>query len=125
MLLDGFASISEINFRTSGKFVLFRFSQGDEVRYMMRAHKTLSHTQIAGQLHSAVERSGWDEAHCRIIGGGFITKRDDKYVILLDGESEALGPVSRMGLAHLIAILEESFPGFRILYSTLVVSDED
>lgn len=125
MLLESFVPISEITFQKTGKFTLFLFHLGEEERFLVRAHPTLSHIKITDQLLSAVEVRGEEGIQCRILGGGFITKRNDKKVILLDGESEMLGPVNRMGLARLIEILEGSFPDFRILYETLVVSDEE
>ncbi len=124
MLLAEFASVPEISFSSVGKFVLFRFSVGDESRFILRADKGLSHTKISALLLSAVERKVIDGIRCQILGGGFIKKDDKRKIIILNGESEKLGPLSKSSLPHLLYLLEEAFPGYRIAYDNLVLEDE-
>ncbi len=107
MLLEGVPDVSG----NSGRFVFFKVSDTDgNERYFVRSDDELGHQKIRQLFEESIIKIDRDGLlTCETLGGAFIWIKRKAQVIILDGESEALGPVRRV--QTLLDLLSRNFSG--------------
>jgi hypothetical protein len=101
------------------RFVFFKVSNDltGEFRYFISLGNS-GHLKIKAFFERWVRKCDTEgRLVCETLGGAFFLPFPEKKFLILNLQSEDLGPVRN--LSELLFLLRDNFPGFRIIYSGL------